>query len=333
MNTSPEPITWRTRARATALAAGALMALSGCGDRPAATAPSAQGSPPPAAVAANPLQQENERLKAEVAALKDRVADLEQTPQVLLEQVQELVREQKLAEAQAVAAKLEQRFGPDGQAKTAKQAIAQLQALLRARQEQAMALEAKGFYALKPSTSITVDGFLIKVDSLSVGNRWLFDSHGYEYHYRDVERGQKFILLQTTLQNTDKSRDPALPDIGVYEIIGKTMKRAGSIDYEFRRWSSYGSFIGLHHDFKNDFAHSSAVAFNAAVTLNEDIAKKPLAVVATGLFCHSRTRKIGQPEVVYRRDYSCSGKEELSADDFSSGSYRVIAFLNRPKGV
>lgn len=316
---------------------GVLLVLSGCGDRssssasPKSSAQIAASAPTVSAFVA--LKQENEQLKAQIAVLKDKVADLEQTPQILLDRVQTAVRDEDLAAAQASVSKLQQRYGPDGQTKLAKIAIAKLETQLTAKKEQARQLEAKGFYALKPSSAVAVDGFVIKVESLTSGNRWLFDSNGYNFHYRDVQRGEKFILLQTTLQNTDKSRDPNLPDIGVYEIVGKTMKRVGGMNYEFRRWSSYGSFIGLHHDFKNDFAHTSAVAFNAAASIDEDVAKKPLAVVATGDSCHALEKRIGQPEIAYRRKHNCLGKESLSASDFSAGSYRVIAFLNRPKGL
>lgn len=330
-------IGWNETPKLLPLALGALLVLSGCEDRSSSSATPKSGAqvdaPTPAASAVTALQQENEQLKAQVATLKDQVADLEQTPQVLLERVQAAVRAEDLAAAQASAAKLEQRYGADGQAKPAKAAIAKLEAQLAARKEQAQLLEAKGFYALKPSSAAAVDGFVIKVESLSVGNRWQFDSNGYNLHYRDVERGKKFILLQTTLQNTDKSQDPDLPEIAVYEIDGKTMKRVGDVGYEFRRWSSYGSFIGLHHDFKNDFAHSSSVAFNAGAAIDEDVAKKPLAVVATGALCHVRGKRIGQPEVTYRMKHDCVSKDNLSADDFAAGPYRVIAFLNRPKGL
>ncbi len=317
------------------LVAGAVLALGGCGDKPASTSPApvAPAAPVAIAPATTALQQENDRLKAEIASLKEQVADLGQSPQVLLGRVQDLVKSERLDEAQAVATKLEQRYGPDGQAKTAKAGVAQLQAKLEARKEQAKQLEARGFYALKPASSVAVDGFIIKVDSLSMGNRWVFNSHDSQYNYRDVERGNRFVLLKTTLQNTDKSLDPNLPDIAIYAIEGKEMRRIAAMEYEFVRWSSYGSYIGLYHDFKNDFAHSAAIPFSAAASIDEDVAKKPFAVVATGHFCHSRGKQIGQPEVVYRKKYDCSSKAILSTEDFNGGQYRVIAFMNRPTGV
>jgi hypothetical protein len=111
------------------------------------------------------------------------------------------------------------------------------------------------------------------------------------------------------------------------------MRYVAAMRYEFRRWQSFGTFIGLYHDFGNDFAHSAAVPFAAAASIDDDVAKKPFAVVATGEFCHSRQSRIGQPDIQYRLQYDCKRKETLSADDFSTGSYRVLAFFNKPKGV
>jgi hypothetical protein len=325
--------------KAQLLVVASSLALGGCGDKSVQTgAPTSSAAPAtaPSAIDAKnlqALQEENQRLKAEVASLKEQVADLGQTPQVLLDRVQELVKAESLSEAKTIASKLEQRYGPEGQAKTANAAVAQLVFKLEARKEQTRQLEARGFYALKPSSSVAVNGFVIKVDSLGLGNRWLFNTHDYQYNYRDVQRGEKFVLLKTTLKNTDKSHNPNLPDIAVYAIEGKEMRRVAGLSYEFRRWSNYGSYIGLHHDFKNDFAHTTSIPFTAAASIGEDFARTPFAVVATGHRCHERGEQIGQPEVVYRMASGCGGKASLSTEDFNAGEYRVLAFFNKPKGV
>jgi len=233
--------------KAQLLVVASLLALGGCGDKSVQTGtPTSSAAPAtaPSAIDAKnlqALQEENQRLKAEVTSLKEQVADLGQTPQVLLDRVQELVKAESLSEAKTIASKLEQRYGPDGLAKTAKANVAQLESKLEARKEQARQLEARGFYALKPSSSVAVNGFVIKVDSLGLGNRWLFNTHDYQYNYRDVQRGEKFVLLKTTLQNTNKSRDPNLPDIAIYAIEGKAMRLVASVDYEWLNADLHGT--------------------------------------------------------------------------------------------
>lgn len=277
------------------------------------------------------LKADNAKLQAEVAILREQIEELSLTPQVLLARVTEALATDKAAEARHASEALDKRFGDSSQAKAARTALARHDAAVAASEVQAKALEARGFYALQPQSAPAVSGVTVRVESLQLGGRWQFDVHGDEWHYRDAERGERFVLLRTTLQSTDKS--PDLPDVGVYRIDGKKMTRLAQMRYEFRRWSSYGTFIGLYHDFKNDFAHSPAIPFNAAASISDEDARKPFAVVVTGELCHERGSKIGQPEVVYSPRHNCASKAELDADDFAKGGYRVLAFFNRPKGM
>lgn len=315
-----------------------LLLLGACSDNKSAS----NASPTPtstAATASQPtaretqLKQENTLLLAEVEVLKKKVEDLAQTPQVLLVSVQAALKEDKLSDAQALAEKLEQRYGASAQSKAARAEIAQLQAKFKAKEELAQKMEAMGFYALKPTSAAKANDFIVKVESLTLGTRWTFDSHGTSYMYRDSRRGEKFVLLKTTLVSTDKSTDPYLPDVAIYRIEGKTMARLEPMNYEFRQWQGHGTYIGLYHDFKNDFAHSASVAFNAGASIGEDAAKTPFAVVLTDGLCHERKTKIGQPEIEYRYRQECTAKSTLTAEDFKSGDYQILSFFNKPKGL
>ena len=277
------------------------------------------------------LRTDNAKLRAEAILLRKLVEELSLTPQVLLARVTEALASDKSTEARQASEALDKRFPNSAQAKAAKDAVAKHEAAAMARELQAKAIEARGFYALQPQPTSTVSGVTVRVESLQVGGRWEFNVHGDEWQYRDVERGQRFVLLRAKLQSTDKS--PELPDVAIYRIDGKKMTRLAQLSYEFRRWSSYGTFIGLYHDFSNDFAHTASVPFNAAASINEDDAKKPFAVVTTGQLCHERGSQIGQPEVVYRLRYDCESKTDLVAEDFAKGGYRILAFFNRPKGL
>jgi len=305
--------------------------IAGCSERQpqsGETAPTAIGA---AATAAElqALKQENQQLKSEVLNLRRQVEDLSQTPQVLLDKVTESVKAEDVAVARETIATLEKRFGNVPQVGVARQLVAKLESSLQEREAQAKRLEAMGFYALKPTAAPNIHGVTVRVESLKFGKRWTFDSYGDSWHYRDAERGTQFLLLNAVIQSVDKN--PNLPEIGVYRIDGKKMVRIGFFGYEFRRWSSHGTFIGLYHDFKNDFAHSQSVPFNAAARIDDSDASQPFAVVVTGLLCHERTEKIGQPEIAYRLQSSCDPKNQLSPDDFLQGEYQVIAFFNKPK--
>ncbi len=277
------------------------------------------------------LTADNAKLQAEVVALRKQVEELSLTPQLLLARVNEALVADKTVEARQASDTLDKRFADSAQAKAAKAALTKYEAAVAEREAQAKALEARGFYALQPQSAPTISGVTVRVESLQLGKRWQFDAQSDESYYRDAERGERFVLMRSTVQSTDKN--PKLPDVGVYRIDGKKMTLLALMSYEFRRWSSYGTFIGLYHDFKNDFAHTPAVPFNAAARVSDEDASKPFAVVVTGELCHERGSKSGQPEVVYRRLVSCASKTDLEVDDFAKGGYRVLAFFNRPKGV
>ena len=316
----------------------ALGALSGCGE--SASGPlQVQQAPanvststvqPAVGQSLQTLQQENEALKTEIGELKQLVADLRQTPQMLLEKVHKQVKGKDIAGATSALAALEKRYGNVPQLAIAHQAVKGLEVAQKEAQEQARRLDAMGIYALKKKPSPSVGTVVIKVEALRFGNQWTFDSYGDEFFYREPQRGEQFLLMNVVLQSKDKS--PQLPDVGVYRIDGKTMKRVSNFNYEFRRWSSHGTYIGLYHDFKNDFAHTSAIPFNAAARLSNEDAKQPLAVVVTGYLCHERGSRIGQPEVEYRRRYDCPAKDDLTPDDVLKGDYHIIEFLNKPRG-
>ena len=314
------------------VAAAAVLLLPAYGQQESPSAASASSSKTQAPAVSQELaalKAENQTLQTELTAMRAQVEELKLTPQVLLARVTQSLAADKVADAERDSASLDQRFVGSAQAKAATAALARYAEVAAAREAKAKALEARGFYALPAQRAPTFDGMTVRVESLQMGNRWQFDVHDDEGHYRDAERGKTFVLLRTTLHSTDKG--PDLPDIGIYRINGQKMTRLAQMRYEFRRWSSYGTFIGLHHDFSNDFAHTPAIPFNAAASISADDAKQPFAVVVTGELCHERGKKISQPDVAYSLRYNCSAKSELSTEDFAKGRHQVLAFFNRPK--
>jgi len=192
-------------------------------------------------------------------------------------------------------------------------------------------MEAKGFFALQPQKTTSINGITVQVESVQIGKRWISDAYDSTYHYLDAERGESFVLLRTTIQS--KEKEPTLPDFVVYRIDGKKMIQVISMSYAFRRWERHATYIGLYHDTSNDFAYSPSVPFSLAGVITEADANAPLALVSTGELCQTRVTKLRRPEVGYRRAGDCPTKQELTLDDFASGKYRVLAFFNRPRGV
>ncbi|MCO5105316.1 MAG: hypothetical protein M9919_15070 [Burkholderiaceae bacterium] len=276
------------------------------------------------------VKQENETLRAEVAALNKKLNDALINPPLLLARVTEAIVAEKMASARQASAVLETHFPDSVEARNARAAIAKYDAELVEKKKLQDIIDARGFYALQPQKAPVINGVTVKTESLVFGARWQFNDHDNEWNYRDAERGERFVLLKAFLSSVDK--DPKLPDLGLYLIEGKGMTRIGQFQYEFRRWSNYGTYIGLYHDYKNDFSHTQSIPFNAAAAIKNSDSKLPFAVVATGESCHERVTKIGQPEVGYRPAPSCVAKKILNIEDFTRGNYKILAFFNKPKG-
>lgn len=305
--------------------------LIGCGKqaRPAMPLATAVSASPPLDVAA--IKAENDRLKGEVTSLKQQLEEARVTPDVLLSQVSVALAADKLSDAKTASDTLDKRFADSSQAKTAHQQLSKYRTTLSERETQAKLLEARGFYALQTTNAPKIDDVTLKVESLALADQWSFDAHDDGSLYRPAERGERYLVLRTTVHSVDKS--PWLPDVVIYKIDGKKMTKLAALDYRFRRWSSYGTFIGLYHDSGNDFATSASVPFNAGAQITTEDGKQPFAVVSTGKLCHRLGSVIGQPSIQYNRHYECASKDQLTLEDFTKDNYRVLAFFNRPKGA
>lgn len=173
-----------------------------------------------------------------------------------------------------------------------------------------------GFKILTPSSSVSFGSLTIKFDKIWKGKRWTFDSHEYEYSYRDAIRGNSFILANVSISSTD--HNPDLPPVLVYKLNDGKLRLLGQMKYEFRRWKNYGSYLGNHADYGNDFSHSKTIPFNLGVQESDTDLDKEIYVVIQKKGCFSRRRKeIGNPEIEYI-DSSCHPKQVLNIEDFDS---------------
>lgn len=76
----------------------------------------------------------------------------------------------------------------------------------------------------------------------------------------------------------------------------------GKLSYEFRRWKDYGSYLGNHADYGNDFAHSSTIPFNLGLQVSEEIINEHeiyLVLNRNGCFMRS-SDSYGRPKVQYK---------------------------------
>jgi hypothetical protein len=149
-----------------------------------------------------------------------------------------------------------------------------------------------------------------------------------EYHYRDAERGADFLLADVSI--TAESKDPLLPPLVVYSVSGDRLNLVGPMAYEFKRWRSYGGYLGNYTDYTNDFAHTSTIPFTAGLEMSNDVLTQPLVLLLGKTPCVSRSyNQFGSPKVSYDNS-GCSPSSSLSLDEVQAG-YLVVKVINRAK--
>lgn len=175
--------------------------------------------------------------------------------------------------------------------------------------------KALGFKMLKPTTRVNFDGLSLNFEKIWIGKQWTFDDHGREYFLRDAQRGNMHVLVRVSI--TSENNNPNLPPILVYRMDNRALKLLGTLEYKFRRWKDYGSYLGNYADYGNDFAHSKTIPFNSGLELTEgDLKTGTIYIVLKKQGCFNRIKKdFGNPEIEYNEG-NCAAKQNLKVEDF-----------------
>lgn len=144
-------------------------------------------------------------------------------------------------------------------------------------------------------------GLVLTFGGFSITNKWIVDRYDDTYHYREAERDMVYITSDLTIKS--KSKNPQLPRILLLSEELGVINRIGVFDYEFYRWTSHGTYIGLYHDSKNDFAFSEKVKFTVGIQIDKSLLSKNLAIAVTPETHFRRVNKLsGNPEIGYEDD-------------------------------
>lgn len=202
--------------------------------------------------------------------------------------------------------------------------IDDLMAKKKAEEERVKSL---GFKALKPISKVSVVYNEVAFTGLSTGKTFSYDSYSYEYHYSTADRGNVFVTAAMSVTST--SKDPQIPTLAVYSIVGDRMKLEGTMRIRFAKWEDYGTYLGNYHDNGNDFSKTSTVKFKLGVEVPEDVTKKAYAVVLKKENCYSRHQdRFDNPPVSYSG--SADYPNILKLEDFTreGSKYVVIKLAN-----
>lgn len=241
--------------------------------------------------------------------------------------INELISSESFAEARNEISQLIEIFPISSEASTGKTLLAKIQEIEAKKEAEIQRIKALGFKAVKAQTTVTVDYNTVTFSGISVGSRYTFDSYSDEYRYRGAERGWKYVTATMTVKSTDNYA--RIPMCQYYLIEGDKMRKSSWFETRFARWSSYGHYLGNYTDYKNDFAHTSTIAFKIGAEVHEDDLKKPGAIVMKHENVQRRNEdRHENPPVSYSSGLEFSYPDSLSIDDFSSGEYHVIKYYN-----
>lgn len=294
-----------------------------------------------------PSQAEYDSAQAEIQRLRAEIADLRNTPTQRLSHARDLLTRGSTTAAEREFAELASRFPASPEARIARttadslgrvRETAEREASIRAaeaeRERAAQAAETErrrrlGFRGLPERSSASIADVRVRAN-VKRAHRWIMDytQDVEEYHYRDAERGADFVLADLTI--TAEGKDPILPPIYVYSIAGDHLSLVGTMKFEFKRWRSYGGYLGNYADYTNDFAHTSTIPFVAGLEVSNEILAQPLFVLLGHTPCVSRSySQYGSPKVSYESG-GCTPPSSLTLDYIQAG-YTLIRVLNRSK--
>jgi hypothetical protein len=184
---------------------------------------------------------------------------------------------------------------------------------------------------LESINSIKFNNLIIKISKIWIGKKWYFDSYGNNYFVKEAIRMGKYILLR--LEVTSQGINPSLPPIYVYLLSEKgELEKLTTLEYRFRRWSDFGSYLGNYADYGNDFAHSKTIPFNlGAQVFDILIDENPVFIVMKKIECIERKRnKYARPEISYSESDKCDEKQILTPHDFEK-DYVLLKIFNKSK--
>ncbi|WP_339655102.1 hypothetical protein [uncultured Maribacter sp.] len=263
------------------------------------------------------LRTELEKTKTELTNCSAELNELKNTAENRFIRAKKLLSENNLNGAKIEFQGIVDNFKGTNNASIASKEIAKIDKTIEQAKIEAERKKALGYKVLKPTSRVKYGDLSLRFDKIWKGKRWTFDDYGYKYFLRDAERGNSHIMSRVSI--TSENNNPELPAILVYKMNDGELELLGTLNYKFRRWKDYGSYLGNTADYGNDFAHSKTIPFNCGLELsNDDLKSGTIYVVLKKQGCFKRTRvEYGNPEIAYRQSL-CNPKRTLQVEDFDN---------------
>lgn len=263
-------------------------------------------------------------LKSSLQEAQSKIELLSYPADQRLSKAQNLLDEGELDNAEAEIKQLKSVFPNSPEASTSNAILSKIKDLKGARLKEEERIKALGFKALPEQTTIKINYNTVTYSSISVGNRFTFDSYGDTYFYRDADRGCKYVTANMSV--TSSNHNPKLPQLALYIISGDKMKYEGVFTTEFARWRDYGAYLGNYHDSTNDFSKVSTVRFKLGLQVsNEKLAKSYAIVLKKKNVLEYHYERFDNPPISYSG--FANYPSILMLDDFKN-DYAIVKLYN-----
>ncbi len=271
------------------------------------------------------LEKQNNELNTKVQSLSKTIDSLLNTPDKQFLNAKKLLNEGKRKLALNNFSKISENFKGSEYEKKSNQEIEKIEKYFKEEKRKADLKKALGFKILKPKSIIKTDELTLKFSSIQFKKSFTFDSYGSRYFYRSAERGSKYLTARVSI--TSKVKDPKLPHILAYKLEDGVLRNLTSLgmDYRFRRWEDYGSYLGNSADYGNDFSHTKTIPFSLGYEISESEYKGyPIYVVLYNKPSIVRKyERFDNPPTSYNPE-SYGFKSELTVDDFDEGNDYIL---------
>lgn len=271
------------------------------------------------------LEKQNSELSTKIQTQSKTIDSLLNTPDKQFLNAKKLLSEGKRKLALNNFTKISENYKGSEYENKSNQEIERIEKYFKEEKRKADLKKALGFKILKPKSIIKTDELTLKFSSIQFKKSFTFDSYGSRYFYRSAERGSKYLTARVSI--TSKVKDPKLPHILAYKLEGGVLRNLTSLgmDYRFRRWEDYGSYLGNSADYGNDFSHTKTIPFSLGYEISESEYKGlPIYVVLHKK--NSIVRKYERfenPPTSYNPE-SYGFKSELTVDDFDKENDYIL---------
>lgn len=225
------------------------------------------------------LKNENNILKQELEKAKIQIEELENTPEVRLNNAKNHIASNNLENAERELQALITKYPISKEAKEAEVIIKKFETERAKQKAEEERIKALGFKIFNDNSQGTVGEIKYTISALSFNRTFEFGecSDVSEVSYRTADRDETY--LQGSMSVTSKSKSASAPDLALYRIENGKLKFISTFDNEYASWTSYGSKIGNYSDDSHDFAKVSTIRYKIGALLNVEYLNVPLFVV------------------------------------------------------